>query len=58
MFGLEKSNHEYTNTAGKIHGSIELKGGHVLGLTPSQLMNEPFDVYMRNACRLLAHTVR
>ena len=58
MFGLEKSNHEYTNTAGKIHGSIELKGSRVLGLTTSQIMNEPFDVYMRNAYRLLAHTLR
>lgn len=55
MFGLEKSNHEYMNTAGKIHDSIELKGGHVLGLTTRQIVNEPFDVYMRNAYRLLAH---
>lgn len=43
------------NTAGKIHDSIELKGGHVLGLTTRQIVNEPFDVYMRNAYRLLAH---
>ena len=55
MFGLDKLNHEHTNTAGRTHGPIELKGGPILGLTTSSIISQPFDVYMRHAYRILAH---